>query len=283
VYSYNDVANHLDAAREAAALFSDNPGLQTLADGSLGVALYHAGLLSEARAHLAASVDRLAAEFPAALGPALSYLSLAFTADGEPAEGMRCARLAQQRSEDGAHRRHAGASGLVSLAVGAALRALDRPADALLELDRAIELLKQDPMQIDLAQARIERGLALLASERGVAARVELEQAAAIIAECEDPGAVAAQLRAAVARATAMAEGGHTAAGRLSERELEILAVLPGELSRREIAATLFVSFNTVQTHLRSIYRKLGVVSRAQAVARARELGLIEHESARRD
>ena len=121
VFSLNDVSNHLEAAREAAALLSDSPGLQTVADGSLGVALYHAGLLSEARAHLAASVDRLAAEFPSVLGPALTYLSLAFTADGEPAEGLRCAQSARQRSDDDADRRHAGATGLVSLAIGAAL------------------------------------------------------------------------------------------------------------------------------------------------------------------
>ena len=283
VFSFNDVGNHLEAARDAAALFSDSPGLHTLADGSLGVALYHAGLLSEARAHLAASVDRLAAEFPSALGPALTYLSLAFTADGEPAEGMRSAQSARQRSDDDADRRHAGATGLVSLAVGAALRELDRPADALPELDRAIELLEQDPMQIDLAQARIERGLALLATGRGVAASVELQQAAAVIAECEDAGAVAAHLRAAVARAGAEQQVARAPVRRLSERELEILALLSGELTRREIAASLFVSFNTVQTHVRSIYRKLGVVSRAQAVARARELGLIERDSAPAD
>jgi LuxR family maltose regulon positive regulatory protein len=255
VFSFNDVGNHLEAAREAAALLGDSPGLRTVAGGSLGVAFYHAGLLSEARAHLAANVDRLAAEFPSTLGPALAYLSLAFTADGEPAEGLRCAESARQRSGENGDPRHAGATGLVCLAVGAALRALDRPADALAELERAIALLERDPLRIDLAQARIERGLAMLATGRDLAATVELEQAAAVVAECEDAGAAAAQLRAAVRRVGAEQQRGRPAARHLSAREREILALLPGELTRREIAASLFVSFNTVQTHLRSIYR----------------------------
>jgi LuxR family maltose regulon positive regulatory protein len=61
----------------------------------------------------------------------------------------------------------------------------------------------------------------------------------------------------------------------LSERELEVLRLLPSRLSQREIAAQLYVSFNTVRTHVSVIFRKLGVTSRAEAVARARELGLI--------
>jgi LuxR family transcriptional regulator, maltose regulon positive regulatory protein len=280
VYSYNDVGNHLEAAREAVALFRSNPGLYTLADGSLGVALYHAGLLSEARSRLAESVDRLAAEFPPTLPIALSYLSLALSGDGEPAEGLRSAEAARDRSDQGAEPRHAGATGIVNLAIGAALRELDRPAEALGELDEAIELLQGDSMKLDLAQARVERGLALAATGRSIAATLELDQAAAILAECEDPGAGAMRLRAAVARVGAGHRGEPAAVGRLTERELEILALLPGELSRREIAGALFVSFNTVQTHLRSIYRKLGVTSRAQAIARARELELIEDESA---
>ena len=272
VFGYNDVSTHLDAAREAAVLFSDSPGLRTVADGSLGVALYHAGLLSEARAHLAANVDRLATDFAPALPAALSYLSLSLTADGQPADGLSCAERARKQSGEEAER--AGYSGLVNLATGAALRGLDRPADALAELDHAIGLLEGDPMKLDLAQARIERGLALAAMGRELAATVELDQAAAVIAECEDPGAVALRLREAVARAGA--DGAPPTAEPLTERELEILRLLPGELSRREIAAGLFVSFNTVQTHLRSIYRKLGVPSRAQAVARAREQGLLD-------
>jgi LuxR family maltose regulon positive regulatory protein len=46
-------------------------------------------------------------------------------------------------------------------------------------------------------------------------------------------------------------------------------------LRSQEIAGELFVSVNTVKTHVRSIYRKLGVSSRRDAVARGRELRLI--------
>jgi ATP/maltotriose-dependent transcriptional regulator MalT len=61
----------------------------------------------------------------------------------------------------------------------------------------------------------------------------------------------------------------------LSARELEVLRLFPTQLSQREIAAELYVSFNTVRTHARAIFQKLGVTSRAEAVTRARELGLL--------
>ena len=64
--------------------------------------------------------------------------------------------------------------------------------------------------------------------------------------------------------------------GDLSEREVEILRLLATDLTQREIGAELFVSFNTVKTHSRTVFRKLGVSSRADAVARGRELGLSE-------
>ena len=51
--------------------------------------------------------------------------------------------------------------------------------------------------------------------------------------------------------------------------------------SLREIAQSLYVSQNTVKTHTRSIYRKLGASSREQAVARGRELGLLEQDPQR--
>ena len=61
----------------------------------------------------------------------------------------------------------------------------------------------------------------------------------------------------------------------LSEAELRIVRYLPSNLKAHEIAAELFVSTNTVKTHLRHIYAKLDAHSRAEAVARARELRLV--------
>jgi LuxR family transcriptional regulator, maltose regulon positive regulatory protein len=61
----------------------------------------------------------------------------------------------------------------------------------------------------------------------------------------------------------------------LSDREIAVLRLLATDLSQREIGSELYVSFNTVKSHTRTLFRKLGVTSRAEAVARGRELGLI--------
>ncbi len=61
---------------------------------------------------------------------------------------------------------------------------------------------------------------------------------------------------------------------KLSEREMEILRLLGEGLSNGEIAKALFISTNTTQWHISHLYGKLGVKSRTQAVAKARELGL---------
>ena len=62
---------------------------------------------------------------------------------------------------------------------------------------------------------------------------------------------------------------------RLSQREREVLTHLSGMLSTAEIATEMYLSVNTVKTHLRSIYRKLSVAHRSEAVRRARQLDLI--------
>lgn len=70
-------------------------------------------------------------------------------------------------------------------------------------------------------------------------------------------------------------EPGYALLEPLSERELAVLRFLPTMLSNAEIASELFVSVNTVKTHLRHIYRKLDVTDRRQAVRRGRQLHLL--------
>ena len=62
---------------------------------------------------------------------------------------------------------------------------------------------------------------------------------------------------------------------RLSDSEARVLCYLPTNLSAPEIAAELFVSVNTVRTHQRHLYEKLGAHSRSEAVEHARALGLL--------
>jgi LuxR family transcriptional regulator, maltose regulon positive regulatory protein len=132
---------------------------------------------------------------------------------------------------------------------------------------------------------RVERAAALItaadatrhAGEKdGPDAERWLAEAAAVLRSCADPGPTVRewlsreQHAQRVSRA-ALAEP----SARLTERELAILALLPTRLSQRELAGSLFVSTNTMKTHLRAIYRKLGAESRDEAVLRARSLGLL--------
>jgi LuxR family maltose regulon positive regulatory protein len=63
-------------------------------------------------------------------------------------------------------------------------------------------------------------------------------------------------------------------ASTLSTRELAVVRYLPSRLSSAEIAEHLYISLNTLKTHLRSIYRKLGVESRREAFEKAKEQGI---------
>ena len=68
----------------------------------------------------------------------------------------------------------------------------------------------------------------------------------------------------------------------LSEAELRVVRYLPSNLTASEIASELVVSTNTVRTHMRHIYAKLDAHTRSEAVARARELGLVAPGAVRR-
>jgi LuxR family transcriptional regulator, maltose regulon positive regulatory protein len=130
-------------------------------------------------------------------------------------------------------------------------------AGALQHVARAVELGDGEPLGWTFAQ---ERELLALYEHPSVAARVP--------PFAQVPRGVAPETRPAPPRIAELVE-------QLSERELRVLQLLPTHLSNQEIAGELYVSLNTVKTHLKSVYRKLGVSSRSEAVAVSRALGLL--------
>ena len=123
-----------------------------------------------------------------------------------------------------------------------------------------------------IALARLKRRLRAYDQARAAA-----REARRVVASCPDPGRLA-ELLARTERTlqlTTTRRPAPAADPDLSERELAILRLLAGELSQREIGSQLYVSINTVKSHTRSIFRKLGVTTRAAAVERGRDLGFL--------
>jgi LuxR family maltose regulon positive regulatory protein len=145
------------------------------------------------------------------------------------------------------------------------------------EYARAIALARRGGRRLDLAQALLALALLERRRRRHEQARSLAREARGVLALCPDPGMLtdllarterALQLTPARRPVPALATDAE-----LSERELTVLRLLASDLSRREIGAELYVSVNTVKGHVRSIFHKLDVSSRADAVARGRELG----------
>jgi LuxR family transcriptional regulator, maltose regulon positive regulatory protein len=105
-------------------------------------------------------------------------------------------------------------------------------------------------------------------------AHAVLRQADDVVRQRPDLGVLPAQADELRRRLAAMRRTG-LGASSLTAAELRLLPLLPSYLSFREIGQRLFVSHHTVKTQALSIYRKLGVSSRSEAVHRAQQLGLL--------
>jgi LuxR family maltose regulon positive regulatory protein len=131
-------------------------------------------------------------------------------------------------------------------------------------LERALQLAKPERMKLPFTMEQAwMRPVLRRDPELAQASREILEPAAALTP-------VPAQRRQPAAD-----EQPPLVVERLSEREREVLTLLSGMLSTAEIASEMYLSVNTVKTHLRSIYRKLSAAHRGEAVRRARQLQLI--------
>jgi LuxR family maltose regulon positive regulatory protein len=124
-------------------------------------------------------------------------------------------------------------------------------------------------------QALLELARAYMAIGDPDGAHAVLRQADDIFQQRPDLGVLLAQADELRTRLATMRRTG-LGASSLSAAELRLLPLLPSYLGFREIAERLFVSQNTVKTQAISIYRKLGVTSRSDAVQHAQQLGLLD-------
>jgi LuxR family maltose regulon positive regulatory protein len=151
------------------------------------------------------------------------------------------------------------------------------------DLERARELLRRAVVLARRGAARPEEiyALAALAPVQAtlgdaVGATATLRSARVALRESPSPGTFAHLVDDAERRLrgrAAATPGEHV--DELSSREMSVLRLLGSELSIAEIGDELYISRNTVKTHVRGIYRKLDADTRAAAVARARELRLL--------
>ena len=161
----------------------------------------------------------------------------------------------------------------------ARITATKDPAAALPELRRAVQLAQSWGLPTLVVSALTSLAATEWAVGQRDEARTSLDQAREV-ADSEPTWQFAKtqldDLRARIGRGAA---GAAKARGELTEeltdRELAILRALRGPLSTREIGRELYLSINTVKGYAKNLYRKLGVVTRADAVRRGQELGLI--------
>ncbi len=127
----------------------------------------------------------------------------------------------------------------------------------------------------DVVLALCERSLVAMARGEWDRAEVLADQAGAAVRQGRIAESYATPLVCAVQARTAMRRG-DVPASALTAAELRLLPMLSTHLSFPQIAGELFLSRHTVKSEAMSLYRKLGASSRSQAVARSRELGLLE-------
>lgn len=250
---------------------------RTLACMALGIALHASGEAEEAYPIL-----EEAAGCGAACGAsALVVVSLSHLADtdfrrGDVALAEERSRRAIALAEDERHSEYPHAAGAhVNLA--RVLAARGEFEDARAQADRGVLLARRGRAPTELAHAVTVRGEVYLAAADREEAQACAREARRLTAPAHGVAHISTLLDDLEARLGSgmPAPAGPAGTGDLTDRELAVLRRLTGDGSAREIAADLYVSHNTVKTQMRSIYRKLGVATRDDAVRRARERGLL--------
>jgi LuxR family maltose regulon positive regulatory protein len=244
----------------------------------LGVAhvLLHEPAIAEAA--LGDAADMAAAHAPLVASAALAELSLLAQDAGEWSRAEELARAARDQAEALASEGNAFATVAYAASARSALRNSNwvRAGD---DIQCAYELLPRanDGLAWLAVQVRMELVRAHLALNDVAAAdelATEIQQLLVARPHLKTAWADANDLRA---RIDALRDGERPGSA-LTAAELRLLPLLTTHLTFRQIAQHLYVSRNTIKTQAISVYRKLGVSSRTEAIERATELGLLKPE-----
>jgi LuxR family transcriptional regulator, maltose regulon positive regulatory protein len=254
------------AARRAVELEPPTSDWRGLALMLLGVSQALGGDLTTARVALEESVRLKDGTSTGAVS--LAYLALVSQQEGDEDEALRHARRAHAVVERPGLRAYMPS--ICAYTVIAHLLARRGDVDeAAPPVERAEALLPHltDAYWWQMIVTRVLLAPALWALGRRAPAAAHLDEAEALLAAHPDAGALPAW-HATAARTLGLTRD--PASRELSDAERRIVRLLASDLSLREIGRELYLSMNTVKTHTRSIYRKLGVSSRREAVEAAR-------------
>lgn len=269
-FQWGDVSSGYESALRATELHGPGSPFRAALCWSLALGCYNRG--DPATADLwfaeAAEVGQRDRRWLIAAS-ALAYRSLIAGESGDPAEQSRLAGQARAVAQEYDVDR---VKGEVDIAFGVSLAADGRPDAALPVLAGGVTVLRKFGSPLDLANGLISQARFLRALGRHADAASAIEEAEQAIDSCRDPGILPERLRALRPPSRPQGQNGTV---ELTERERAVLRMLTGPLTEREIGRELYLSHNTIHSHTRSIFRKLGVTSRRAALKQARSLGIL--------
>jgi LuxR family maltose regulon positive regulatory protein len=276
-FGYRNVRVATAAAAQTARVESDSGGVfRVAALANLAFLLYLSGDVARARLAVSEAMrDPQAQRRPYGFITALTTAALIALDEGDAAKGQHTAARAVEYSA-AAGLADNQVSGLAHVALGRALLAAERHENARAQLGRGLELLRGGLVPAWYAYALLWATPAAQASGDFEDAAALVDEAEALLASFEDAGELTGLLHD-VKRRLASGRRRRRAADStaLTESEMAVLRLLRTPRSQRAIAQDLSLSINTIKTHTSAIYRKLAVTSRAAAVTRAAELGLL--------
>ena len=272
-FAWDHVGEMLSAASRAFELEGNPESMwQVTAHVQFGFALYLSGRFGEARPLLerAAELAPLDEQWMNSFGSGALLARIALSSEDLP-EAERRARQSVRVVEDHGATDNPQTS-YAYTTFGAVLARKGDLVDADRVLTGGLQLQRGLGQPLLLAEALLDLAPVRRALGDSPAALALLEEARTLVEGSRDPG----MLRDALGRVSrSLAPRQVNQGGRLSAREIEVLRLLARGLQNREIAAALFVTYNTIHSHIRSIYRKLGTSSRSEAIDRARSEGLL--------